>query len=153
MATKQEIFKQAMSICTEAQASEVLVKQLTELLEPKKGGMTVDIESIVKRDDAGTVTEIQCTLSGVWLPADLLNFGRDKNSKIIVGDVAMDRVSKQAYKIKHAATKAFSASKASITNDVLDEVITAAEGKALLAELSAEPDYSGVEAIVANEEA
>ena len=150
MATKLEIFKQVQALCEEQGASEQLVKGLTELLEPKKGGMTVDIESIVKRDNEGNITEIKCRYSDVWLPANLLNFPKDSASKAINADgEALYTVSKQALSIKKAAAKTLAASRAAITNDVLDEVISPAEAKEMIANLSAEPDYSGIEAIVA----
>jgi len=143
MATKKEIFNQAMALCKEHKAPEALVKALTAILEPKKGGQVVDIESIVKRDAKGEIAQIKCRLSGKFLPANSDNFFTDKNSKLN----GLYPVSKAADKIRKAAIQAFKASKEAITMDVLDGKIAPAEGKAKLAELQKSVDnidYSAV---------
>lgn len=152
--TKKEVFAKAMELCETHGAPEAVVTGLTELLEPKKGGMVVDIESIVRRDDEGNIVEVECQASKVWLPADLLNFTPAKGSKIVNADgEELYKISRAAQKIKSEAVKAYRASKEAITNDVLDGVISAAEGKAAIEALSQEPDYSGVEAVLPSEEA
>lgn len=145
--TKAEMFKQAMEACEKFKASKELKDKLAELLEPKKGGKTVDIEEIVHRDEDGNVTEIQCRASGVWLPATVEYFLADKNSKIVNAEGAhLYPVSRQAQKLKTEAKKAYKASKDAITDDVLNGVIAPEDAKAALAELSDEPDYSSVTA-------
>jgi len=140
MATKQEIFKQAMTICEAEGASEALVTGLTALLEPKKGGQSVDIESIVTRDENGEITHITCRYSNVSLPATSEYFPNDKASKAN----GLYTVSKQALAIKKAADKTLKASKEAITSDVLNEVIAPAEAKEMIANLTANIDYSTV---------
>ena len=146
--TKKEMFAQAMELCKVHKAPEGLVTGLTELLEPKKGGQAVDIESIVKRDGNGNIVQLQCQASKVWLPANLLNFTRDTNSKIVnAAGEELYKISRAAQKIKSEAAKAFKASKEAITNDVLDGAISPAEGKKQIEGLSAEPNYSGVKPV------
>ena len=146
--TKTERFNQALEICKKHKAPEALVADLTELLEPKKGGQTVDIESIVKRDGKGNIVEVQCQASKVWLPANLLNFTPSKDSKIVnAAGEALYKISRQAQKIKSESAKAFRASKEAITNDVLDGAISPADGKKKIDALSAEPSYKGVKPV------
>jgi len=148
MATKKEIFNQAMALCKEHKAPESLVNAITAILEPKKGGQVVDIESIVKRNEKNEIVQIKCRLSGKFLPADSDNFFTDKNSKIN----GLYPVSKMADKLRKAAVAAFKASKEAITMDVLDGKIAPAAGKAKLAELQKSVDtidYSTVKPYVA----
>ena len=143
--TKAEMFKQAMAICEKFNASEELKTELASLLEPKKGGKTVNIEDIVHRDEDGNIVELQCRASGVWLPANLEYFTGDKNSKIVNAEgEKLYTISRQAQKLKSDAKKAYKASKDAITDDVLNGVIAPEDAKAALAELSDEPDYSSV---------
>lgn len=148
--TKKEQFEQAMALCEKHKASKELVAGLTELLEPKKGGQIVDIESIVKRDGKGNIVELQCQASKVWLPANLLNFTRDVNSKIVnAAGEELYKISRQAQKLKSEALKTFKASKDAIVNDVLDGVISPAEGAKKIEALSSEPDYKSIKPVVA----
>ena len=148
--TKKEMFAQAMELCTKHAAPKGLVEGLTELLEPKKGGQAIDIESIVKRDGNGNIVELQCQASKVWLPANLLNFTKENGSKVVnAAGEELYKISRQAQKIKSEAAKAFKASKEAITNDVLDGAIPAAEGKKKIDALSSEPKYSDIKPIIA----
>jgi len=147
--TKKEMFEQAKEILAKYNVSGKASEAILELLEPKKGGQTVDIESIVKRDDLGNIVEIKCSLSGVWLPATEEFFYGDKNSKLN----GLTKHSRQAYKIKSDAAKVYKASKEAIMNDVLDGNLTPEDGKAQLEALSTEPDYSSVTATLPEPEA
>jgi hypothetical protein len=151
--TKKEQFERAMQICDTHNVSNKVKAEFTELLEPKKGGQAADIESIVKRDEAGNVVELQCQASMVWLPADLEYFTKDIGSKIIneAGDT-LYKISRQAQKIRSEAVKTFKASKDAIVFDVLEGVISSEDGKAMIGKLSQEPDYSGVGLIAETEE-
>lgn len=143
--TKKELFNRAIEICEANEASEALVAGLTELLKPKTGGQTINIEEIVNRDEEGNIVELKCRLSGVFLPANLEYFTPDKNSKIVNAEgEALYTISRQAQKIKSDANKTLRASKDAITNDVLNGVISPEDARAQLDELSAEPDYSSV---------
>lgn len=143
--TKAELFNQAMAICEKHNAEQELVEALSELLEPKKGGIRTDIEDIVRRDEDGNIVELQCRVSGVWLPANLEYFTPDKNSKIVNAEgEKLYTISRQAQKIKADTLRVFRASKEAITNDVLDGIISPEDAKAQIEALSAEPDYSSV---------
>lgn len=143
--TKKELFEAALKLCAKHNAPEAVVTGLTELLEPKKGGQVVDIESIVRRDAEGNIVELECQTSKVWLPADLLNFTPAKGSKIVNAEgEELYKISRAAQKAKSEAAKVFKSSKEAITNDVLDGVISPTDGKAAIEGLSQEVDYSVV---------
>lgn len=145
MASKLELSTQAREILEKHGIGEqkTLFVEIMALLAPKKGGATLDLSEITKVDADGKVVEIKCSLSGVWLPANTDNFYPEKDSKIVNAEgETLSRHSRAAYKIKSDFIKTIKASKDAITKDVMDEVITPAEGKAQVAALPTEPDYS-----------
>ena len=146
--TKTEVHKQALAILKTHKAPEGLVKAMDTLLVPKKAGQAVDIETIVKRDGDGTIVQLKCRLSGKFLPADTNNFPPYKGNEKLNNLWPVSRI---ADKLKKDAAKMFAASKAAITQDVLDEVIKPSVAKTKLNELqkAAETvDYSSVKAWV-----
>ena len=153
MASKTDIFNSAKEILAANGVSEdaKVYKELMELLEPKKGGITADLSDYVTFDDMGKAIKIVCKFSGVELEANATNFYSDKNSKIECanGDVVSPH-SREAIKIKNDFAKTLKASKDAITKDVMDEVISVAEGKERMAALPTEPDYSVVGQTPAN---
>lgn len=147
MASKSDIFISALAILAKYNVPETkpLYVELKELLEPKKGGNAVDINEIAKLNETGQVLEIKCSLSGVWLPATTENFYNEKDSKLVnVDGIGLSRHSREGYKVKSDFAKTIKASKDAITADVMNEVITPAEGKERMAALPTEPDYSMV---------
>ena len=133
-----------MNILGKYEVEEALVKELTELLEPGKGGQRVNIDEITRKD-GDDITHIKCRYSGAWLPANSEYFPKDSNSKIVGTDgVALYTVSKAALKIRQETQKAYAASKEAITNDLLDGNITPEDARAALAEINQEPDYSAI---------
>lgn len=145
MASKLELSTQAREILEKHGIGEqkTLFVEIMALLAPKKGGAVADLSEYVKFDDMGKAVAITCKLSGVELEANAVNFYSDKNSKIECsnGDMVSPH-SREAIKIKNEFLKTIKASKDAITKDVMDEVITPAEGKAKVAALPTEPDYS-----------
>jgi len=147
MASKKEIFASAMEICKEHKVSEKFTAALTALLEPKSGGSSVDLSTVTKVDGNGQVTEIQCSLSNVWLPATSAFFYEDKSGKGIKGtDGSMlKRVSKQGEAIRKQHTKVLAATEKAIMTDVLNGDLKPEEGKAKLEKAKAvKADYSKV---------
>jgi len=142
--TKKEMYAQAMEILANAKVSDEVVAQFKELLEPKRAGMTVDLEAISRRDENGNLVEVQDRLSGMWFPATEKYFYRDtKSDRLKNADgYPIYPVAKAADKLKKQAKKAYEASKQAILTDVLNEVISPLEGKEQLAALSPEPDYN-----------
>jgi hypothetical protein len=149
MASKKEIFDSAMEICTKHKVAAKFVAELTDLLEPKSGGASIDLSTVTKVDGNGNVTHIQCSLSDVWLPANSEFFYDDKSGKGIQGtDGSMlKRVSKQGEAIRKQYQKSIAASEKAIMTDVLNGDIKPEEGKAKLEEIKAvKADYSTITA-------
>lgn len=155
MASKKEIFASAIEICNTHKVPAAFVAALTELLEPKSGGASVDLSTVTKMV-GDKVTEIMCSLSGVWLPATSEFFYDDKSGKGIIGTdgATLKRVSKQGETIRKQYTKSLAASEKGIMTDVLNGDIKPEEGKAKLEKIKAvKPDYSKVTKVLPVEEA
>ena len=146
--TKKDIYLKAIAILAahSVEADSALYKEVSDLLEPKAAGMKLNLEDFAVVNEDGKAVRITCRLSDVELPASKEFFYSDKNSKVECenGDLVYPH-SLQAIKIKRDFDKAQKASADAITKDVMDEVISPARGKELLAELDANtPDYSSV---------
>lgn len=155
---KSEVFERVQAICAAHNLPAEVVAQLNELLEPKNAGRSFNWDDIVRKDENGNVVEMQCSLSGVWLPADSLHFYASRDGKGVVGTdgVLLQKVSKQGENARKAYQKAYNASKNALMDDVLNGVISNEEAKAKLEELNASgPDYSVVKPLTgeANTEA
>lgn len=126
--------------------------KVEELLGPKSPGAIVDTESVVKRDAEGKIVELQCAVSGVFLPATLDYFYEDKSGKSVFVDadgVALRRLSRQAEGIRKTFIKVNTASEKAVLEDALSGAITQEDGQARLVALrAAKPDYSTVGLIV-----
>lgn len=126
--------------------------KLEELLGPKSPGAVVDLESVVKRDASGFITEVQCAVSGVFLPATLEYFYEDKSGKSTITDangVALRRLSRQAEGIRKVFIKVQATSEKAILEDALSGVLPQEEAQAKLKEIrESKPDYSKVGIIV-----
>ena len=139
MASKKELFASAIALCEAHGASEELTAGLTDLLAPKAGGATVNVEEVYNEDE-GTLL---CSVSGVWLPATEEFFYEDKSGASKFN--GLKRLSRQAESIRKTFIKTQRASEAAIMNDVLDGEITPEDGKEMVATLKAnKPDFSSV---------
>lgn len=126
-------------------------KAIDASLKPGQfGAVRVNLDEITKKDSDGNITEIKCSLSGAWLPADTEYFYEDLSgkSKLVNADgVALKRWSKQAEAIKKKFAKEQAKKSQEISAKVLKKEISIDEGNALFAELAEEkPDYSVVRA-------
>ena len=137
MATKKEIYASAMELCETHGASDELVSGLTDLLAPKTGGATVNVEEVFDGKN------LQCSVSGVWLPATTEFFYEDKGGKSPFN--GLKRTSRLGEAARKAHNKAVSASCNAIMSDVLDGELSAEDGKiAIEAEKAKVVDYSSV---------
>jgi len=157
MATKKEIFSTVSGAVAKlcetnkinSKFQEALQAIIADNLAPKAGGATVNIEDVTKSKD-GKITEIQCSVSGVFLPATADFFYEDKAGKGING---LKRLSRQAESIRKSHIKVLAATEKAIMADVLDGAMTPEAGKAKLEKAKAvKPDYSGVTATLSKEE-
>lgn len=153
---KADIFAKAMSLCTEHKASDKLVAGLTDLLKPKTAGQHVDLDTVTKKDSNGKVVELQCSVSGKFLPATTEFFYEEKaEGKGIKGidGVALRRLSRQAESIRKDFTRAKVASQNAITADVLAKKISVDEGARKIEALNAsKPDFSKVSKVLPTKE-
>jgi hypothetical protein len=140
--TKKEQLALVLEVCAKHKASAELTSALTELLAPKAGGATINIDEVTKKDSSGKITHIMCSVSGKFLPATEEYFYADKAGKGING---LKRLSRQAEAIRKQYTKTVSVSEKAIMADVIDGKIKPEEAKAKLAKIkAAKPDYSSV---------
>jgi len=154
MATKKEILEAttsaAMALCDTHNVSDDFRNGLTAILNdnlaPKSSGAKVNVDEVTHKDAEGNITEIQCSVSGVWLPATVEYFYEDKKGEGLAG-TGLKRLSRQAEAIRKQHIKVISATERAIMADVLDGALTPEDGKARLEEAKAQkPDYSSVAA-------
>ena len=127
-------------------------------LAPKNGGKTVDLSTVVRKDEDGQIVELQCPLSNVWLPADINHFYEDKSTNPAIvgfGGVGLKRLSRQAEAVAKKFKTTQKASIAAITEDIIALDMTAEnapKAKALKSTLEKEkakkPDFSSVKPLV-----
>lgn len=142
MATKQEILDTVIATCEQFNASNKLKDALTEILKPKSAGMAVNLDEVTKKNDKGEITHIQCSVSGVFLPATADFFYEDKAGKGING---LKRLSRQAEGIRKTHLRTVAASEKAIVQDILDGNVDNVKGKAMIEKLRAsKPDFSTV---------
>ena len=123
--------------------TEELKTKVLEALENKKS--VINLDEVRKVDAQGNVTELKCSVSGVWLPATEEYFYVDKkngkNSKNFNG---LLRRSRQAERIYKAYIKTVKDAKAKIWSDFEANKIDAAKAKDLMKSIPTAPDYSKV---------
>jgi len=160
--TKTEIYSNVTTAIEELGLSEEVFNALTVIiddnLKPKSGGGSVDLSEVTKVDADGTIVELLCATSKVWLPATLDFFYEDKseNAKIIGEDGgSLKRLSRQAESVGKKFIKTQRATIQALTDDILEveDLSELGDLKVLLAEAkNAKPDYSVVTAELPVEE-
>lgn len=146
MASKKEIWADVQAILADNKVDTSIVEALRPILEPKAGGAKVDVESVVVRDAEGNIVEMECSLSGVMLPATTEYFYEDKSGDGF-GGTGLKRLSIQAEKARKEHAKQIKASKEGIKNDLYNGDIDVETAKELEANLPG-VDYSTVGLIV-----
>jgi len=136
-----------------------IVEDIRDILDthlaPKNGGKTVDLSTVVRKDDKGKVVEIQCAKSGVWLPANALNFYKQNNGKGIIGTdgESLHRTSLQGNKVVQEHNKAVKASKDAILDDLASGKLSQEEIAGLQTKLKqlndSKPNFSKVKPVTA----
>lgn len=140
--TKTDLFAAVIAACEAHGAKKPLVEALTDLLKPKAAGVSVNLDDVTRKNENGEITEILCSVSGVFLPATIEYFYEDKAGKGING---LKRLSRQAEAVRKTHLRTVQASEKAIVSDILDGVITNDEGRTAIETLRAsQPDYSSV---------
>lgn len=150
----QEVSTKVETVIGEAGVSqEVLdavraeLSRLDEATKPGKGGGSkVDVTEIANFDENGTVTHIQCSLSGNWLPVfddeGNENFYTDSKSDKLGG---FKRLSKAGESIRQKHAKAFKATKDAVLADMLNPDVNMTQEEANeKIEAAKAVDYSSV---------
>ena len=154
MASKKEIHATVTTavaaLCAQHKTPEAFNKALTSILDenlaPKASGASVNLDEVTKKGQDGKITEIQCSVSGKWLPATAEYFYEDKKGDGL-GGTGLKRLSRQAEAIRKQHIKTVTATEKAIMADVLDGAMTPEQGKAKLEKAkAAKPDYSSVKA-------
>lgn len=149
--TKKELFNNTMEAVKEyaegkmnAEVKAGLFAVIEAELAPKTSGTSIDVDAVTNKDGQGNIVEMQCSLSGVFLPATEDYFYKDSKGEGFQG-TGLIRTSILGKKAKNDHDKVIRASKAAITEDVMNEVLTPAEGKAEIEKLlGGKVDYSSV---------
>jgi septum formation topological specificity factor MinE len=107
-----------------------IIKIVDKYTKPKKGGMSINLDKVVKKDATGRITHILDVSGTAFLPANTENFYEAKNGGIeVLKGLSLKRQSRLGEKLRKEARR-----------KVLDEAATPEEGKAKLAKLKV--DYS-----------
>jgi len=162
MASKKELFALVLAGAEEIgnsfkfskDAKSALTAMVTKYLEPKKGGGKLDLSEVTRVDEEGNLSEIQCSKSGVWLPANAINFYEDKSGTgTLIGTdgSALKRESIEGLRVFREHKRAVKASKEAILADLASgevEDISALQSE--LMELNnSTPDFSVIVALEA----
>ena len=152
--TKAELFgnvTEAVTAHFDGEMPEGLGEVLSAHLAPKVGGgSAVNLDEVTRKDDEGNITEILCSTSGAWLPANAETFYEDKseNPRIVGTDgLGLKRQSKAAEKVAKEFNKVKRATIAALTDDILasEDLGEINELKVqLIAAKDSKPDFSEV---------
>ena len=125
--TKSELYANVTEAVTahfDGEMPKGLDAVLSAHLAPKVGGgSAVNLDEVTRKDEDGVITEILCSTSGAWLPANADTFYEDKSeTPRIVGmdGKGLKRQSKAAEKLAKEFNKAKRATVAALTDDILD---------------------------------
>ena len=131
-----------LNILATHNVSKKAIEAVKEYMTPKKGAV-LNLDEVTERDpNSGAITEIKCSLSGVWLPATEEFFNKKEGTTL-----GFDRNSKQATKLKLEHTKRIAATKANVFNDVLSGAVSPEEAKRIVEDAeSTVVDYSAITA-------
>lgn len=149
MASKKEIFAQAVVILLKHNASKGLIAEISAILEPKKGGMSVNIEDVFVPKAKDGKAYLLCAVSGLWLEASVENFYEDTTEGNKFGGIK--RLSRLAEGARKKAIAAKRATESAVMQDMLAGNITSEEAKAQLTKVAG-PDFSVIKGFKAKPE-
>lgn len=135
-------FCQTQKIAKDTESA--LLDLLKKHLAPRPAGASINLDKVTKQDKDGNVTEIQCAVSKVFLPATEEYFYKG-NTGIEVNGVTLRRLSKQAERIRKSHAKWQQVTEAGILQDMLSGNIGNDEAAKAVEEVkNSKPDYSSV---------
>lgn len=147
MASKKSILEDVVGILTANGVAEStkLYKELVEVLEPKKGGASVNVEDVFVANAKDGKAYLLCSVSGLWLEATVDNFYEDlgnENNKF----GGLKRLSRAAEAARKKAAGAKKATEKAVMDDLLAGNVTADVAKEIIANVAG-PDYSTIEGL------
>ena len=156
--SKSELYKEVSEnlkkLLTANKVSDAIIAEVQKAIDASLkpgtfGGNSVDLSKVTKKDGSGKITEIQCNVSGKWLPASVDYFYEDLSgkSKIVVDGVALKRLSRQAEAVRKKFQQNQIKEEQKVTQEAIDGKIDAPTlAKKIRAIREAKPDFSSVRA-------
>lgn len=144
MASKKEIFTQVVAVLEKHKASKELIAEISAIVEPKKGGMSVNVEDVYVPKAKDGKAYLLCSVSGLWLEATADNFYEDASEGNKFG--GLKRLSRAAEAARKKAISVKKATEAAVMQDMLAGNISADEAKAKLAKVAG-PDFSQIKGL------
>jgi len=128
-------------------AKNAVLNIIDKYLKPKKGGLTIDLETIVKRDKNGNITHIKDILSGIFLPATIENFyeAKDGSGIEVKEGLRLKRLSRHSERIRKKHKQNIKKEVDKIMEEVLEGKITSEEAKLKIEKIRSQKiDYSEI---------
>ena len=139
--SKIETFNKVVEILDAHNANKNLREALISLLEPKKGGSSVNVEDVFVAQAKDGKAYLLCSVSGKWMEANAENFYEDASENNKFG--GFKRLSRAAESARKHAIAAKKATEKAVMTDLLAGVISKEQAQATL-DAVAGPDYSSV---------
>ena len=128
--SKIETFNKVVEILDAHNANKNLRAALISLLEPKKGGSSINVEDVYVAKAQDGKAYLQCSVSGKWMEATAENFYEDASETNKFG--GLKRLSRAAESARKHAIAAKKATEKAVMTDLLAGVITKEEAQATL---------------------
>ena len=139
--SKIETFNKVVEILDAHNANKNLREALISLLEPKKGGSSVNVEDVFVAKAKDGKAYLLCSVSGKWMEATAENFYEDAAENNKFG--GFKRLSRAAESARKHAISAKKATEKAVMTDLLAGVISKEQAQATLDAVTG-PDYSSV---------
>ena len=139
--SKIETFNKVVEILDAHNANKNLREALISLLEPKKGGSSVNVEDVFVAKAKDGKAYLLCSVSGKWMEATAENFYEDAAENNKFG--GFKRLSRAAESARKQAISAKKATEKAVMTDLLAGVISKEQAQATL-DTVAGPDFSSV---------
>ena len=128
--SKIETFNKVVEILDAHNANKNLRAALISLLEPKKGGSSINVEDVYVAKAQDGKAYLQCSVSGKWMEATAENFYEDAAETNKFG--GLKRLSRAAESARKRAIATKKATEKAVMTDLLAGVITKEQAQTTL---------------------
>ena len=128
--SKIETFNKVVEILDAHNANKNLRAALISLLEPKKGGSSINVEDVYVAKAQDGKAYLQCSVSGKWMEATAENFYEDASETNKFG--GLKRLSRAAESARKQAIATKKATEKAVMTDLLAGVITKEQAQTTL---------------------